>query len=97
MIVVKKSSKELQYLRNCGHFLGVDYFAFPHCKYVNYWCNFFLHPYRYRIIEAICIFKRLQATVTKRLLASLDTICTFLNRFCSRNIWSSTISHTFEA
>ena len=33
MIVVKKSSKESQYLRNCGHFLGVDYFAFPHCIY----------------------------------------------------------------
>ena len=31
MIVVKKSSKKSQYLRNCGHFLGVDYFAFPHC------------------------------------------------------------------
>ena len=31
MIVVKKSSKEPQYLRNCGHFLGVDYFAFTHC------------------------------------------------------------------
>merc|ERR1719468_1124586 len=31
MIVVKKSSKKSQYLRNCGHSLGRTFFAFPPC------------------------------------------------------------------
>ena len=28
----KEIIQKSQYLRNCGHFLGVDYFAFPHCR-----------------------------------------------------------------